>query len=592
MDRSGSSVPRRAPRPPPARALRRNNDGAPAIARERGSGDAGLATPARSKPRGRGHFIGMALLAAGGVAVTLALTHRTVGFGVDSAVYTGVAHNLLTGRGPTVPMTFYTDHYSPTTAFGFHGAVPSTHFPPLYPAVLALLESFGLSVGGAVRVSSAALHGLNLVLVAVVLSRVLTRRPWIGAFAGAALLLTIGTWLSTHTFALSEALFLTWTLVSLLALSRYLATPSPRVLAAVAACASAAVLTRWVGVSVPLTASALVMARGGWTLRQRISRATIVAGAGVGAAYGWTLYGKAAGGSTPRLLAYHPPQHFIGSLLDVVGTWFVHPIAIVIVVVSLGALLAANLLGGSSPVAGTGSPSSVGNDDGTGSWLLRGCAVFVVVYILVVYAARTFFDASIPTSGAKGVLGSFEAPRIYVPLLPVVLALVLAAIDRLAGAVTPRRFLQWAGAVVPAACIAFAVIPLSNVVTPYHDTARLLQASGRQLSPISLAVRALPPDATIATNVPGTVYALTGRPCLMAPLDHVPVTGERDPNQQRDIATMAAVLQQHNGYLVLYSGVFGVSSAGDPKPYAAFARLQVVGTYSNGTIVRVLPRGP
>ena len=125
--------------------------------------------------------VGLALLGAAGVVVTLALTRATVGYGVDSSAYLGVAHNLVTGRGPTVPMTFYTDHYPPARAFGFHGAVPSTHFPPLYPAVLALFESFGMSAAAAVRTSSTLIHALNLVLVALLLSRVLLRRAWIGA---------------------------------------------------------------------------------------------------------------------------------------------------------------------------------------------------------------------------------------------------------------------------------------------------------------------------------------------------------------------------------------------------------------------------
>lgn len=591
VDPSRSAAGRRALRRPPGQARHRRHRDAPGAPRRPGSGGPRPAASTQPRPPSRGRFFALALLAASGAAVTLALTHATVGYGVDSAVYTGVAHNLVAGRGPTAPMTFYTDHYSPMTAFGFHGAVPSTHFPPLYPAFLAAFESAGLSIGGAVRWSNATLHALNLVLVALLLSRVLTRRPWLGAVAGAAVLLTIGTWMSTHTFALSEVLFLTWTLAMLLALSKYLATSSQRLLVAVGACAAAGVLTRWVGVSLALTAGALIMARGGWTLRQRMGRAAVAAGSGAAAAYLWTLYGKFAGGSTPRLLAYHPPRHFIGSLLDVIGTWFLRPAAIAVVAVALVALVCARLLiKGLRPSAEPGP--RVASDDTAGSWLLRGCAVFSLFYVLVVYAARTFFDASIPTSGAKGVFATFEAPRIYVALLPVLLVLVLAGLDRVATVVTPRRYLRWAAAVVPAACIAFAVIPASHLVTPYRDTERLLDATRPRLNATTRAVEMLPPDATIATNLPAAVYGMTGRSCLMVPLDRLPVTGERNPNYARDVAQMAAVLQQHNGYLVLYAGGLGSSRAGDPKPYALFARLEVVGTYSDGTIVRVLPRAP
>jgi hypothetical protein len=250
-----------------------------------------------------------------------------MGYGVDSAVYLGQAHNLVTGRGPTVPMTFYTDHYPPAAAFAFHGAVPSTHFPPLYAALLALVEAVGLSAGAAVRWWSATLHALNLVLVlvAVMLSRVLTRKRWIGAIAGAVVLLTIGTWLSTHAFALSEALFLTWMLAALVILSRYLETSSPRLLSLVALCAAAAVLTRWVGVSVAVTAGALILARRGWPLRARFGRAAIVVGTAAASGCAWALFGRREGGASPRLRAYHPPGRFVGPLLDVVSGWFVRP---------------------------------------------------------------------------------------------------------------------------------------------------------------------------------------------------------------------------------------------------------------------------
>ncbi|MBV8950568.1 MAG: hypothetical protein JOZ99_06820, partial [Actinobacteria bacterium] len=271
------------------------------------------------RPHGGGRTILFVVLAILAVAITLALTHETVGYGVDSSAYFGVAHNLVTGRGPTVPMTFYTDHYPPARAFAFHGAVPSTHFPPLYPMMLAGFEAFGLSAAAAARWSSTIVHTLNLVLVGLVLSRVLVRARWIGAFAAAAILLTIDAWLVTHTFAMSEALFITTVLAFLLATSRHLATGSRGALVLAASCAAAAVLTRWVGVSVGVAGAGLILAHRGWVWRMRVARAAVIAGAAATSGLGWALYGRIAGGSSPRLFAYHPPQRFIGPLFDVLG---------------------------------------------------------------------------------------------------------------------------------------------------------------------------------------------------------------------------------------------------------------------------------
>jgi hypothetical protein len=481
-------------------------------------------------------------------------------------------------------MTFYTDHYPPAVAFGFHGAVPSTHFPPLYSMVLALFEGVGLSAGSAVRWSSAMFHAVNLLLVAVMLSRVLTRRVWTGAIAGAAVLLTIGTWLSTHTFALSEALLLTCTLGALLALSRYLVTSSPRALAVLATCAAAAVLTRWVGVSVAVTAGVLIMARRVWPVRARLGRAAIVVGAGATAGFGWALFGRIAGGSSPRLLAFHPPARFVGPLLEVLGTWFVRPEPAAGVVLVLGAALGVGVV-----MAVRGMPEHL-SEDTQHTWLLRSCAVFAVTYVVMVYGARTFFDASIPTSGAKGILAAFEAPRIYMPLLPVVLVLVLAAIERMAAAYLRGPRARWAGIAVPVVCIALATFPPSHVVDSYRDTSRLVTATRPRSSPLIRAIEFLPPDATIATNMPSTVYGATGRSSLMVPLRRIPVTDAPNSHYNRDAAEMAAVLQRHNGFLVLFPAALGVSSSTDTTTLALYSRLVTVAKYPEGTIYRVLPR--
>ena len=58
-------------------------------------------------------------------------------------------------------------------------------------------------------------------------------------------------------------------------------------------------------------------------------------------------------------------------------------------------------------------------------------------YVIVVFVSRTFLDISIPTEGAKGILAAFEAPRIYVPLLPVVLVALLATVDWVVATLAP-----------------------------------------------------------------------------------------------------------------------------------------------------------
>jgi hypothetical protein len=511
----------------------------------------------------------------------VALTRSTVGYGVDSSVYLGVAHNLVTGRGPTVPMTFYTDHYPPARAFAFHGAVPSTHFPPLYSAVLAVFEALGLTATSAARTTVALLHAANVVLVAVILSRVLTRRSWWPAVAGTLLLFTIDTWLVTHTFAMSEALLVTIVLAWMLVTARHLTSGSRATLGWVAALAAAAVLTRWVGVSVAVGGAAVVLGRAGWSRRVRVTHAAVVLGAAVVAGGAWSLYGRIAGGSEPRLLAVHAPRDFLGSIVQVVTGWFA-PTPWVGVV--LGALLVVAAAAAVLRAAATPREDARG-EVAERTWLLGVAGAFAVAYVLVVYVSRTFLDVSIPTEGAKGILAAFEAPRIYLPLLPVVLMAGVAGIDRVA--VTLASNPKAGGLAVLAACALFAVVPPSHVNDAYDRTAALIHGVSSPPSPALLALRALPPTAPVATNVPSLVYSRTGRACLMVPQRRIAVTGRPDAGYEREVAAMARLLVEHRGYLVVAGTGFGASTAAGAPDFGRWSRLVPLAQASGVSVYRV-----
>ena len=115
------------------------------------------------------------------------------------------------------------------------------------------------------------------------------------------LLFTIDTWLVTHSFAMSEALLITVVLAWRLVMARHLSGGSGATLGWVATLAAAAVLTRWVGFSVGAAGVALMLGRVGWPRRVRVAHAAVVLGAAVLAGGAWSLYGRIAGGSDPRL---------------------------------------------------------------------------------------------------------------------------------------------------------------------------------------------------------------------------------------------------------------------------------------------------
>jgi hypothetical protein len=185
-----------------------------------------------------------------GILLSLVVTRHSVGLDTDSGPYIGAAYNLRHARGLTTPFTFYTSPYGPVQAVGFRSEVPLTHFPPLFPLLLAGLASFRLSISSAARVMNSLLLGINLVLVGGLALRLTKLRSWPVALLAAVLLFGPGsptltsagriTWLSLHSSVLSEPLFLIFALTGLLLVHQHVATESRRTLYAAASCCALA----------------------------------------------------------------------------------------------------------------------------------------------------------------------------------------------------------------------------------------------------------------------------------------------------------------------------------------------------------------
>ena len=76
------------------------------------------------------------VLAAAGFVLIVASTQGDPGVTVDSGSYLAVADGIRSGHGPTSPVMHYGEPY-PAQHRHRSSAVVVTHFPPLYPAVIA-----------------------------------------------------------------------------------------------------------------------------------------------------------------------------------------------------------------------------------------------------------------------------------------------------------------------------------------------------------------------------------------------------------------------------------------------------------------------
>ena len=153
----------------------------------------------------------------------------------DSFAYIIGVRNLLEGNG-----------YSRTAGSG--EAVPLTHFPPFLSMVLTVFGAFGIDALQAIRILNICLFAVNGLLIGLVIHRITASSPF--SVLGAALFLSSESFISIHTFALSEPLFIFQILIIILMLNSYLNEPRLYQVPILGIMIGVAYLTRYIGVSV------------------------------------------------------------------------------------------------------------------------------------------------------------------------------------------------------------------------------------------------------------------------------------------------------------------------------------------------------
>lgn len=180
----------------------------------------------------------LAFVSLAGVAWTLLLTGQGVGLGSDSAVYISAARNLLAGNG--------------LAWIGGGGEVhPVTHFPPLFPLLLAGFEATGSGALQGARILNSLAFGVNIFLAGAAVKGI-TKSNWFSLF-GAGLALGSIFLVRLHTWAMTEPLYLSLGLAGLITLVRYLGSQRLRLLVASAVLIGLGYLTRYVGVALVAT---------------------------------------------------------------------------------------------------------------------------------------------------------------------------------------------------------------------------------------------------------------------------------------------------------------------------------------------------
>ena len=250
------------------------------------------------------HFLFVAalgLIAVGAVWVVLYSTPQGLVLSDDSIAYIAGARSILGGNG-------YREAWLASNQ-------PVTHFPPGFSTVLALLGLSGLDPLRGTRFINSILFGANAFLLGIIGWR-MTRSHIAGVTL--ALLFTVNaSMFNAHNVAMSEPLYIFFSLASFLTFSQYfeiysrVQTQNPNTknnlwLIATGILVSFAYLTRYAGLALLVTfLFALILLHNTWRLR--LSSSLIFIASTIPFLLGWAVRNKTvADNATNRTLVWHP----------------------------------------------------------------------------------------------------------------------------------------------------------------------------------------------------------------------------------------------------------------------------------------------
>ena len=475
-------------------------------------------------------WLGLALLGLAGVGVVLVATPWGAGLGGDSYYYVSGARSLLAGLG----------FARPAADGGFRVI---THYPPGYSLALAALTATGIDTLVAARWLAATLFGLNVALAGALVFRV-TRSAWPAWSAG---LLVLGSpaLIVTHTWVLSESLFLFLALLLLIALGRAAERGTAWRVVSAGFVAGMAYLTRYVGVALIGAGGLALLAFGAGALRRRLSTAF---GFGVAAVLGpalWAARNLAQSGSISyRAQSLHPPS--LERLFEAAETsslWllpsrFPSPLregAALLLVILVVVLAARVLARGPSVAAPTGLKQQVG--------VVLSLAV---VYPLSLVAAITLVGSSVPLDD-----------RILSPLLVALLVLGVLVVWDLQQRAGRGGALRIGLAVAAVGFLALTLVRGAGSIRRLQADGQGAAARAWQESALIDWVRRLPAETAIYSNELDIIYLYTGRQVYQAPIRWDPVLEAPRHDYSEQLATMREAILHRGAVLVLFDTIGG-----------------------------------
>ena len=221
-------------------------------------------------------------LALLGVGLVLYLTRDGAGAGGDSAWYIMGAQNLLAGNG--------------YARFSGGGELrPITGFPPAYSMALAAVSAIGIETLDGAQLLNTVLFGANLILTGLLILKA-SRSVW-ATIIGILLVLTSATLIESHSWVMSEPLYIFLSLLVAHLIALGVPAGNRRLIIAAGTLAAAAILTRYVGLSLVVAGVLCVGFLGPKVLKWRLASAALFGAVGVVPPVWWVATQASGGGS-------------------------------------------------------------------------------------------------------------------------------------------------------------------------------------------------------------------------------------------------------------------------------------------------------
>jgi 4-amino-4-deoxy-L-arabinose transferase-like glycosyltransferase len=476
----------------------------------------------------------LGLIAASAVGVLLYSTPQGLGLSDDSIAYIAGARSILAGNG-------YREAWLASNQ-------PVTHFPPGFSTVLALIGLSGLDPLRGTRFINAILFGANVFLLGIIGAR-MTKSQVAGA--ALALLFTVNASLfNVHAVAMSEPLYIFFSLAAFLTFSEYFNSSKNIWLMATGFLTSFAYLTRYAGLALLATfVFALILLHDTW--KKKITSTAIFIASAMPFLLGWSIRNKlVADNATNRTLIWHPLTdenistgiYNFSEFLVPVETWRRALIKIPNFFVITLALITVTLL---VWVVYKGLKKFFKSAAEQPEILSFTSGLYIFGYMASIISSMLLFDAS--TKFKLRILSP-----VYVSLL---ILLVFFGYWLWQKRTLLLRTLAVTFALV---ALALSIYDTSSVVAKLHKGGQGYASFQWYDSETMAFLRNLPKDISIYTNQPGPVYLYAGRPSRVLPDLVDPVTDLPRQGYAEGVSALQADVSSGNAVLALFK--FGSES--------------------------------